>query len=412
MQRDVAPRWMLPLLILLAFTGAGIGAMLTDYHLTGGEHPSPLFQSVCGREGGRCMEVLMSNYAALPGGMPLAAIGFVYFGGLALWYLVVGAANRRGRSWQALPLAAQVAGIVVSLGLIGVMLTRIHAMCGWCMLSHLINFLMLFLAWRIWPRDAAESDPPRPAPRLALAGLLLVAALLVLTLQWTVLAEAKDNSERATRYARTLHDDVDLQTYLHRRQPAHPLSAPPDAPLRGNRAAEHLLVIFSDFQCPDCRDVAQFTEHQLLPRFGDRLKVVYRHFPLGSTCNPWQKKTLHPHACEASFAAEAAREIGGNEAFWRMHDVLFAHQPSLANASWAALGRLAGLDGAAVAAAVSRPSPAARARIRQDAEIGNAADLKYTPTVFLDGRRLDEWKRLDLWQALLGEARGLAQPSR
>lgn len=402
MRRDTAPGWALPLLILLSFAGAGIGAMLTSYHLSQGKDPWKLFQVACGADGGGCAEVLASEWAVLPGGIPLAALGFIYFGGLGLWYLIVGQANRRGRFWQGLPFAAQVAGAVASLFFAGVMLTRIQAICWWCLISHVINFALLFVAWKAWPRDDGYSnEPARPGSRLALAGILLVIALAALTLQRILVVQARALAQQANDYARTFYEDVDLQRYLQQRQQARPLAVGPDDPVRGNPAAPHTAVVFSDFQCPACRGFAEFSERELLPRFGDRLRLVYKHFPLEPECNSALQQTVHPQACEAAFAAEAARELGGSAAFWKMHDLLFARQAGLAEAPWADLGRLAGLDGAAVADRVTRR--AGLNRIVQDTQIGRALQIGRTPTVFLDGRPLEDWSRLDVWQSLVGE---------
>jgi protein-disulfide isomerase/uncharacterized membrane protein len=394
-----APRWVLPLLVLLAFTGAGIGWMLTNVHL--GKDPGKLFQTVCGGEGGGCSEVLASEWAVLPGGRPLAALGVVYFGGLGLWYLVVGLANRRGRLWQALPLAAQTAGALASLFFLGVMLTKVHAICWWCALLHLINFVLLFLAWKAWLSSEASQEAAQPTLRLAAAGALLVAALFIVTAQRVALAQTQAKAERAERYAKTLQDDMDLQRYLYLRQPVQPIALRSDDPVRGNPTAPHTVVIFGDFQCPPCRQLAEFSERELLPRFGDQLKIVYRYFPWEPECNPWSDKAYHHQACEAAFAAEAARQLGGNDAFWKMHDVLFAHQSVLAKVSWSDLGRQAGLDGAAVAQRIAAHSSAAR--IRQDTDAGNSVHLEFTPTVLLDGRVVNDWNRLDLWRALLRE---------
>ncbi len=401
MRRNTAPGWALPLLILLSFAGAGIGLMLTSYHLSEGKAPWKLFQTVCGTDGGGCAEVLSSRWAVLPGGIPLAALGFVYFGGLGLWYLVVGLANRRGRFWQALPFAVQIAGACASLFYLGVMLTQVRAICWWCMLSHLINLALFFVAWKAWPRDDGYSnDPALPSPRLGLAGILLVAALAALTVQRIIVAQTGALAEETNRYAQSFYNDIDLQRYLHLRQAPRPLNLRPDDPVRGTPSAAHTVVVFSDFQCPGCRSFAEFSERELLPRFGDRLRLVYKHFPLEPECNPGLPRTVHPQACEAALAAEAARELGGNEAFWKMHDLLFARQGELPQGPWADLGRQAGVDGAAVADRVARR--AALDRIVQDTHAGRAVALDHTPTILLDGRPVDDWSRLDVWQALVG----------
>jgi protein-disulfide isomerase/uncharacterized membrane protein len=401
MRRSTAPRWVMPLLILLAFWGAGIMMTLTSFHMAQSGVSGKLFQLACGQQDGGCAEVLNSDWAFLPGGRPLASLGFVYFAGLGLWYLVVGSANRRGRFWQALPLVIQITGALVSLFFLIVMLTQLDAICWLCTLSHFINFALLLLAWKAWPRDSSENELPRPAVRLAVAGMVVVAALCALTVQQLTLSEAQAASDNAKAYAKTFHDDLDLQRYLFLRQPVQAIKMRPDDPVRGNLTAPHTVVIFSDFQCPPCRDFAEFSERELLPRFGNRLKIVYRYFPWETDCNPWSDQVYHLQACEAAFAAEAAREIGGNNAFWRMHDVLFANQANLPKASWDELGRQAGLDGAAVAQRIARHSSAAR--IRQDADAGNALQLQFTPTLYLDGRPVSDWGRLDLWEALVGE---------
>jgi uncharacterized membrane protein/protein-disulfide isomerase len=405
MRRDTAPGWTLPLLILLAFAGAAIGLMLTSYHLSQGKDPWKLFQVACGADGGGCAEVLSSPWAVLPGGIPLAALGFLYFGGLGLWYLIVGLANRRGRFWQGLPFAAHIAGALASLFFLGVMLAQLRAICWWCTLSHLINFALLFVAWKAWPRDDGYSNEgARPSPRLAIAGLLLVLALAALTVQRILVEQARGLARQANDYARTFYEDADLQRYLHLRQEPRPLAVRPDDPVRGALAAPHTVVVFSDFQCPGCRSFAEFSDRELLPRFGNRLRIVYKHYPLEPECNTGLAQTVHPQACEAAFAAEAARELGGSQAFWKMHDLLFARQAGLAEGPWSELGGLVGLDGAAVAERVARR--AGLDRVRQDTHLGRTARIDHTPTILLDGRPLDDWSRVDVWQALLG-----AEPS-
>src|SRR5690606_24896957 len=56
------------------------------------------------------------------------------------------------------------------------------------------------------------------------------------------------------------------------------------------------------------------------------LRVVFKMWPISTSCNPTAKTDLHPVACDASLAAQAAFMLGGNEAFWKMHDLLFETQ--------------------------------------------------------------------------------------
>ena len=96
----------------------------------------------------------------------------------------------------------------------------------------------------------------------------------------------------------------------------------------------------------------------------------------------------------------AARELGGSPAFWKMHDLLFAHQATLEKGPWADLARQAGLDGAAVADRVARR--VALQRVIEDAAQGGAVRVDHTPFLLLDGRPVDDWSRIEVWQALVG----------
>jgi protein-disulfide isomerase len=86
--------------------------------------------------------------------------------------------------------------------------------------------------------------------------------------------------------------------------------------IRGPVHAPVTLVEYGDFECPYC-GAAYPIVRGLQDRMGDRLRVVYRHFPM---------TTVHPHAEKAAEAAEAA---GAQDRFWDMHDTLFEHQDRL-----------------------------------------------------------------------------------
>ncbi|HEX3128900.1 MAG TPA: vitamin K epoxide reductase family protein [Thermoanaerobaculia bacterium] len=384
------------LLIVLASTAAGISLMLTSYHLTEGKEPWALFRLACRSEEGGCADVLASPWAVGPGGIPTALLGAVYYGMLALWYLVVGRPRGRGRLWQAVPLGLNLAGAVVSVFLVSVMIGKLHEICWWCALTHLINFVLLYLGWRLFRATEGDSWPPR---RLGVAGVLLMIAWAVLCLQGLAVSNLRKSAQRANDYARRYYEDVDLQRYLQQREASALVTVRPDDPVRGNPAAPHTVVVFSDFQCPGCRAFAAFYEAEVRPALGDRVRLIYKHYPLNQECNPGLQATIHPEACEAADAAEAARELGGNEAFWKLHDLLFQNQDSFGQKPWSSLVQKAGLDPAAVAGKMRARS--GRARISEDVNLGRTLSLHQTPTVYLDGRPMEDWQRLDLWQALV-----------
>src|SRR6266566_2784396 len=80
--------------------------------------------------------------------------------------------------------------------------------------------------------------------------------------------------------------------------------------------AKVTVVEYGDFECPSCGQAYPAVK-MLLRHFGDRVRFVFRHFPLVE---------VHPHA---ELAAEAAEAAGAQHRFWPMHDLLFEHQQHL-----------------------------------------------------------------------------------
>lgn len=79
----------------------------------------------------------------------------------------------------------------------------------------------------------------------------------------------------------------------------------------GPKDAPVTIVEFSDFQCPYCiREIP--TLKKIREEYPDDVKVVYKHFPL----------SFHKDAPPAHAAAEYARRVGGDDAFWKMHDMI------------------------------------------------------------------------------------------
>lgn len=84
--------------------------------------------------------------------------------------------------------------------------------------------------------------------------------------------------------------------------------------IRGDAKAEVSLVENSAFECPFCKSL-HATPSALLERHGHRVNWVFRHFPLA----------FHePAARREAVASECATKLGGNEAFWKFADAVFA----------------------------------------------------------------------------------------
>ena len=85
--------------------------------------------------------------------------------------------------------------------------------------------------------------------------------------------------------------------------------------IKGPEDAAITIVEYADFQCPYC-SVASENLKALMEKYPDDVRVVYRHFPLAS---------IHDKAIPAAQAAEAAG-LQSKDAFWALHDLLYATQ--------------------------------------------------------------------------------------
>lgn len=159
-----------------------------------------------------------------------------------------------------------------------------------------------------------------------------------------------------------------------------------DGPSKGSADAQLLLVEFSDFQCPACKQASSVVR-QLVADYGDRLRVVYKHMPLG----------IHKDAFGAAQAAVCAGEQGK---FWEMHDLLFASN-SLAEPALESDAAKLGLDADRFTQCMA--SEESRAVVQQDIKEAQSAGISGTPSFVLNGRLIKGGKRIEDFRALLDE---------
>ena len=157
----------------------------------------------------------------------------------------------------------------------------------------------------------------------------------------------------------------------------------------GSADAAVTLVEYGDYECPDCFNAVPVVERQL-SHFGDRLRVVYRHFPLNS---------IHPHASAAARAAEAAHV---QKRFWDMHAALFKNQKHLADADLLHLAINIGLEVYRFQSDMG--SEAIIRRVRADVASGGESGVKGTPTFFINGKRFDGEETFDALRDAIEQA--------
>jgi protein-disulfide isomerase len=156
---------------------------------------------------------------------------------------------------------------------------------------------------------------------------------------------------------------------------------------KGPATAPIEVIEFSDFQCPYCQR-ANPTVTQVLKTYGDRIRFVYRHFPLGN----------HPNAKPAAEASQCAAEQGR---FWEYHDALFANPSKLADADLKQRAAELGLDAGKFNACVDTHKY--KTHVEADMKAGEEAGVNGTPAFFINGRMISGAQPFDAFKRVIDE---------
>ena len=149
--------------------------------------------------------------------------------------------------------------------------------------------------------------------------------------------------------------------------------------IRGNVNAQITIVEYSDLECPFCK-VFHGTMKQAMAAYGDKVRWVYKHFPLDQ---------LHPKADKEAEAAECAGELGGNDAFWAYIDKVFEATPSNNGLDLALLPAIAqdlGLDRTRFESCLSSGKYAEL--VEAQSQEGMRLGVDGTPGSFVNGERV------------------------
>ncbi len=157
------------------------------------------------------------------------------------------------------------------------------------------------------------------------------------------------------------------------------LQAQASGPSQGGASKALELVEFSDFECPHCKE-AQPIIAKLLADYPSA-HFVYQDFPLVQ---------IHSEALKASTHGYCVAKAGGNDAFFKFSDALFASQagltPATSDATLKDAETKAGQDPAKIAACAE--TAAAKDAIKASLALGEQVGVNSTPTLFVNGRGL------------------------
>ncbi len=157
----------------------------------------------------------------------------------------------------------------------------------------------------------------------------------------------------------------------------------------GSEHARVTLIEYADFECPSCKTAAP-VPRLLLDRFPNKIRFIYRHFPL---------EQAHPHALLAAEAAEAAASQGQ---FWQMHDHLWRNQAHLQRKDLQRYAAELGLNMARYAAEME--DRIYLQKVREHIEGGRRSHIRATPAFFVDSVMQDVSFGMSVLHGAIGAA--------
>jgi protein-disulfide isomerase len=144
------------------------------------------------------------------------------------------------------------------------------------------------------------------------------------------------------------------------------------SPSKGAADAPVAIVLFTDFQCPYCAKMVPILD-QVLEKNKGKAKLVFKNFPLNT----------HQFARKAAAAALAAGRQGK---FWELHDLLFQNYNRLNDQLVQEQAQQLGLNIEMFQKDMNDPQTAQL--INQDYQDGVKADVRGTPTIYVNGALL------------------------
>jgi protein-disulfide isomerase len=161
-------------------------------------------------------------------------------------------------------------------------------------------------------------------------------------------------------------------------------------PSMGTPGADVVLVEFSDFECPYCKEEATMLRQNLLSAYPKGVRLYFKTFPIES---------LHPWAKPAAIASKCVYRQQA-PAFWDFHDWVFAHQAEInpENLKDKVLEWAKGqkdLDPLQLGQCMN--TKATEAEVDKDLAEGRELQVDRTPTIFVNGRRINstiDWPNL------------------
>ncbi len=377
-------------LIILSVAGVAISIYLTA-HFYDAESEGLMF---C--EGDACESVIQSAYSSI-GGIPISSYAILFYIFVLLTLLIAVYAGGRYKvyAWAVIfPLS--VVSLLVDVILAGI-LVKLGKFCPLCVATYVINIL-IFVSLLFSLKDIKEEfsvsfkeifsstlnieaqahDRRAVALLFGLFSLMLVLNVLISS------ANLRQSNERREDPVAAFYASEPLK-----------MTFPESRMVIGNPKAAVEIVVFTDFFCKACYQF-YLAEIYLLSKYKDKIRVVYYNYPRGGSCDPEKEDS---RSCVAAKAFLAAAE---QDVFIRYLSSHYRHYQDLYKAyDEAKAVELASKFTDPETFREKMNSPDIAKRLARDLKLVHQLNLRVTPTLFINGRKLSGVPPEEVFDAIM-----------
>ncbi|HEU4935119.1 MAG TPA: vitamin K epoxide reductase family protein [Vicinamibacterales bacterium] len=365
--------------LLLVFTIIGLAASGMSSYVHYRLLTDPSYTSFCDVNASlNCTQAYLSRFGSL-WAVPVALWGVLFFA-IVLFLLI--AARSHSAARETIPgyiFLMSTIGLAIVLYLAWASFFQLHTVCLFCATTYIAVIAIFILSGgaltmpvAALPRRVGSDVRSLGSSPGAVAVLLLLVAGIGAAIAWFPRESAAVTTEAAAFPPLTDQQRADTEKWWAV-QPKVDLPIP-------NDGAKVLVVKFSDYMCPACRQTYEFYK-PVLGKYlaGGEVRYVVKHYPLEAECNP-SAPNNHYASCEAAAAVIMAKPLGTAE---KLEQWIFSNQigltPEAVRGAAKDIGTIQDFDA---------QYQTALQEVKADATLGAKMNVSQTPTFYINGRKL------------------------
>lgn len=337
-----------------------------------------------------CDVAALSNYAEIFT-IPIAVLGLSYsIIMLGIFLFAKLGWFEESDGYKSIVKGLTAASAVVSLFLLAVSVVQLKAFCPFCIAGYILSFIIVFLTWSLY------SDSKFDLSSITGEKNILGTLIAVPVLAWFISGSVRDNfgldqmakivPEKVYQWQQSQVVNFDNSVGL----------------VKGSaEATAPALVEFADFKCPHCKVAAGTIKNFLASH--KNVKMVFKPYPLDGSCNPHIPSKGDGSRCEL-----AGWALCGEKLFqkgWEVHYWIFDHQDAMMHESnlqshLDEMSKDLSIDGAQLKSCAT--SAETYDIIKKATDEGEAAKISGTPSIFVNGKKLEYGQFIDVLRAAIG----------